>query len=75
MKEKFRRETEMHQMELVLGVVNDFIIKQPDWFISHFKKRIKIKGAELREEGKLGEFDNVSSKGFGKIPVLLRFPY
>ena len=75
MKEKFRREKEMHQMELILDVVNDFIVLQPDWMISRFKLRMKVKGAELREEGKLGEYDDASARGFGTIPELLRFPF
>jgi len=44
MKEKFRRKNEMRQMELVLDVVNDFIIRKPGWFINSFKKHMDIKG-------------------------------
>ena len=43
--------------------------------ISRFKLRMKIKGAELREVGKLREYDDACARGFGTIPELLRFPF
>ena len=62
-------------MELILEVVNDFIVLQPDWMINRFKLRMKIKGAELKEEGKLEEYDDARARGLGTIHKLLRLPF